>query len=174
MNDEKNIDFREQTFREILMGWWQSLEMDTGGRAELRRAKSPDEVYVTRPFQAGLIRSLRDSGYKINGAIMDRLATSAGLMAHLRSGDNESGQSIPEAMAAQGPGNRARVSGLRFRRLMSIGDRERNELFLALLRLIRLLKRVNVLELAEAAYWWNDRIRKTWAVEYYSRARDEK
>jgi hypothetical protein len=57
---------------------------------------------------------------------------------------------------------------------MSIGDSERNELFLELLRLVRILKRVNVIDLAEAAYWWNDRVRKAWAVEYYSRARDER
>ena len=42
-----------------------------------------------------------------------------------------------------------------------------------MLRLVRLLKRVNVMDLAEAVYWWNDRVRKDWAVEYYSRARDE-
>jgi CRISPR system Cascade subunit CasB len=174
MNDEKKINFRDQGFREILMSWWQGLDADTGGRAELRRAKSPDEVYVSRSFQAGLIRSLRDSGFKVTGAVMDRLAAVAGLIAHLRTGDNDPGQSVPEAMAAPGPGGRARVSGLRFRRIMSIGDSERNELFLELLRLVRILKRVNVIDLAEAAYWWNDRVRKAWAVEYYSRARDER
>ena len=104
---------------------------------------------------------------------MDRLATAAGLMSHVREGDNDPSNRVPEAMAAQGPGGGARVSGLRFRRIMSIEDKDREGLYLEMLRLVRMLKRVNVLELAEAAYWWNDRIRKDWAVEYYSRARDE-
>lgn len=173
MSNEKRIDFREQGFRDTLAGWWRDLEKDTGGRAELRRAKRPDDVYISRPFQAGLVKALRVQGYKVTGAGMDRLATAAGLMSHVREGDNDPSKRVPEAMAAPGPGGGARVSGLRFRRIMSIDDRERETLYLEMLRLVRLLKRVNVLELAEAAYWWNDRIRKDWAVEYYSRAQDE-
>ncbi len=173
MNDAKWVDFGDQGFRDILAGWWRDLEKDTGGRAELRRAKRPDDVYVSRPFQAGLVRSLRAQGYKVAGTGMDRLAAAAGLMSHIREGDNDPSKNIPEAMAAPGPGGGARVSGLRFRRILSIDDRDRETLYLEMLRLVRLLKRVNVLALAEAAYWWNDRIRKNWAVEYYSRARDE-
>lgn len=173
MSDEKQVDFREQGFRDILAAWWRDLERDTGGRAELRRAKRPDDVYVSRPFQAGLVRRLRGAGYKVGTASMDRLATAAGLMSHVREGDNEPSRRVPEAMAAQGPGGGTRVSGLRFRRIISIDDRDREGLYLEMIRLVRLLKKVNVLELAEAAYWWNDTVRKDWAVEYYSRARDE-
>jgi CRISPR system Cascade subunit CasB len=173
MNAEKRIDFKEEGFRDILAGWWRGLEGDTGGRAELRRAKRPDDVYVSRPFQAKLVRNLRGAGYQLSGAVMDRLATAAGLMSHVREGDDDRSQRVPEAMAASGPGGRARVSGLRFRRIVAIDDKDREGLYLEMLRLVRLLKKVNVLELAEAVYWWNDRVRKDWAVEYYSKAPQE-
>jgi len=172
MNDTKKIDFRNQNFRDILTSWWLGLEKDTGGRAELRRAKNPDDVYISRTFQS-LVNKLREAGYKVTPMSMDRLALAAGLIAHVSGSDNDPTQRVPEAMASEGDGRRAKVSDLRFRRIISIKDQDRNELYLELLRLVRLLKRVNIIDLAEAAYWWNDRVRKNWAVDYYSRLREE-
>jgi CRISPR system Cascade subunit CasB len=58
-------------------------------------------------------------------------------------------------------------------RLLKIKDRD--ELFIAMTRIIALLSSVvNLQSLAQSVYFWNDKTRKDWAFEYYSKAPDEK
>jgi CRISPR system Cascade subunit CasB len=84
-----------------------------------------------------------------------------------------SGASIAQQMAtAKSPGAGARVSGLRFRRLLAVSDRE--VLYTLLIRVVRLLDgRVNLASLANAAFWWNERTKRDWAYDYYAAAPSE-
>jgi CRISPR system Cascade subunit CasB len=66
----------------------------------------------------------------------------------------------------------AKVSGLRFRRLLKIQGRE--ELYPAMVRIVAMLGgSINLLSLANSVYWWNERTRKDWAFAYYSKAPSE-
>ena len=66
----------------------------------------------------------------------------------------------------------ARVSGLRFRRLLKVKEQE--ELFTSMTRIIALLGgTVNLQSLAQSVYFWNDRTRKKWAFDYYSKSPGE-
>ena len=48
-------------------------------------------------------------------------------------------------------------------------------LFPLLIRAIRLLDgSVDLVSLANAAFWWNERTRKSWAYDYYATAPSEK
>ena len=68
--------------------------------------------------------------------------------------------------------DRARVSGLRFRRLLKISDRE--ELYQPLIRIVRLLGgQANILSLADDIYFWGENVRKNWAYAYYETAPSE-
>ena len=48
-------------FWNVILEWWQGLDDDRGTRARLRRAKTPDEVFVSPDFQRGL-RTLLAAG----------------------------------------------------------------------------------------------------------------
>jgi len=87
---------------------------------------------------------------------------------------DSAGSSIAEQMATPKDGSKdnAKVSGLRFRRLLKVKDQE--DLFISMSRIIALLGgAVNLRSLAQSVYFWNDRTRKQWAFEYYSKATNE-
>jgi CRISPR system Cascade subunit CasB len=106
-----------------------------------------------------------------HGAVHDGgLAVMAGLTAKVK--NNATDNTVAEQMAT-GKGDSARVSGLRFRRLLKVKDQE--ELFTAFGRIIALLgESVNLQSMAQSVYFWNDITRKQWAFDYYSKAPSEK
>lgn len=153
----------------ILITWWHGLEFDKGERAALRRASNPTEV-VFSPAYHRLLGKLLTLGRPVNH---EALAAVAGLATHIKVLATN-GESLARQMATpKSPDGNARVSGLRFRRLLVVSDR--NELYPLLIRIIRLLDgNVNLQSLANAVYWWNDNTRKQWAYDYYSTAPTEK
>jgi CRISPR system Cascade subunit CasB len=149
-----------------LRDWWQKLEEARGDRAALRRCGSLTEV-VFIPAYHRLYAAVAPHGWT------DRLgvAAIAGLASLVRADVPD--VSLARQMAQVKPGgSSARISGLRFRRLLKQQTRE--DLFPALGRIVRALDgRVNLAGLAEAAYWWNDRTRQNWAFDYYDAAPHE-
>lgn len=142
----------------VLFEWWKGLEDNRGDRAQLRRARNPAEV-VFVPMYHRLYHQLR---------LADReaLACVAGLCAHVKASDVA--KTIAERMA-DGSNDKAKVSGLRFRRLLKIDDRD--EFYNAMRRIIQLLESVvNIYSLAQTVYWWNQRTKKQLAYEYYENA----
>jgi len=149
----------------LVTGWWRSLQQRRGDRAALRRANTPTDVAFTPAFHrlAGL---LREAGVQVP---LEWLAVAASALAHVEI--DESGKTLAQAMAAE-KGGKARVSGMRFRRLLRVDDPE--EMLVAIGRVIRLLDRgAPVARLARDLTRWNDRTKKRWASEYYQVAPDE-
>jgi len=153
----------------ILADWWKSLENERGERATLRRATSPTEV-IFSPAYHQFFGRLRQEGYSVS---REGVAAVAGLAAHVKE-DAGAAVSLSKQMAIpKAGGASARVSGLRFRRLLAVG--ERDELYTQMIRVIRLLDgRVNLESLASSIYWWNEGTRKQWAYDYYETAPKEK
>lgn len=153
----------------ILREWWEGLERDRGERAVLRRASGPTEVAFS-PAYHRLLGRLLQGGYVIR---REALAAVAGLAAHVK-GDVGEEKSMAQLMAVpKTSGSGVKVSGLRFRRLLVVTQRE--ELYPLMIRMVRLLNgKVNLVNLANAAYWWNENTRKQWAYDYYATAPDEK
>lgn len=142
----------------VVLTWWQGLEHDRGGRAELRRAHNSTEI-VFLPAYHRLYRDFRAPD-------KEALALVAGLCAHVK--ENRDG-SIGKQMSE---GDKPKVSGLRFRRLLSIKNRD--ELHQAMIRIIRQLGGVvNVIDLAKTVYWWNEKTKKELAYVYYANANAE-
>jgi CRISPR system Cascade subunit CasB len=159
------VDERKE--RDIVFRWWSECIGDrsapAGPRAELKRARTIEEV-VFVPLFHDLRRRLADTGWRMT----DRLALVAGVLAHVR--ENGGGSPFPSQMAvpAEGSRNRPRVAPSRFRRILRLGDEDRDELFLQIRRIVALLDgKVNVGDLADSLYWWNERTRKSWALKYY-------
>ena len=153
-----------------LIAWWTGLQEDRAGRATLRRAASPADV-VYCPAYHRLVGQNRESGFALGARHLESLACVAGLAAHVRNID--ASRSIGAQMAAQrAPGSNSRLGGLRFRRLVACTTRE--ELYPLLVRTIRLLDgTVNLVDLANGVFWWNERSRKAWAYDYYANAPTE-
>lgn len=145
--------------------WWQSLNDNRGDRAELRRCSTLAEVAFTPAYH-----KLRFSVGKFGQVNADGLALVAGLAARVKS--NSPGDTLAEQMATGKADGSARVSGLRFRRLLKIKDRE--ELFTAMGRVVALLGgAVNLHSFASSLYYWNDSTRKQWAFDYYTKSPSE-
>lgn len=149
---------------QILTEFWQGLEEDKGSRAQLRRCKTPDEVVMVSAFHR-LCRRVRPLMKDEREGWEMRIAAIAGLLAHVRKLDSR--KALAEKMAEKRPGSDSpTVSELRFRRLL---QRERGELFGALIRVLGLLdKTANPFDLAQSVYYWGDKERKRWAFAYFS------
>jgi CRISPR system Cascade subunit CasB len=154
-----------------LVAWWEALDRDRGERANLRRAVGPSEVAFGPAFHR-LLGEIRRQGYAVGTDGTMALAAIAGIAAHVKS--HVGGASIAQQMATpRSAGAGARVSGLRFRRLLAVSDRD--ELYPLLIRVVRLLdERANLVSLANAAFWWNDRTKRDWAYDYYKTAPKER
>lgn len=150
---------------QALIAWWQSLSDNRGDRAELRRCSTLAEIAFTPAYH-----TLRLSVGKFGQVHADGLALVAGLAARVKS--NVTADTLAEQMATGKSDGSARVSGLRFRRLLKIKDRE--ELFTAMGRVVALLGgAVNLQSFANSLYYWNDKTRKQWAFEYYTKSPSE-
>jgi len=142
----------------ILHAWWRSLAEQKGDRAELRRCHVPVQVVFVPSYHT----LLGKMGQECN-LDKERLAMIAGVAAHVRS-DNPSSRMA--AQLSEMNNGAPRLSPLRFRRILSIKENE--ELYEAMIRLVQYLKgTVNLCDMAQSIYWWNDNTKKRWAYEYY-------
>lgn len=167
MTDTHRVSFSNNPeSQKVLVDWWQGLEQARGDRAELRRAATPTEVAFCPSFHR-LLQSLR----RFSSPVPASLAVAVGVLAHVKTHD--ASKVLAAQMATPKTGSdRARVSGLRFRRLLQIPDRE--ELYQPLIRTVRLLGgQANIFSLADDVYFWGENVRKNWAYAYYETAPSE-
>ncbi len=165
---------------EILVEWWKSLEKG-GRRATLKRCAEAKDVIFTNYFS----RLLNELG-KTHKTSVEKLSAVAGVLAHVSHYDEHFSSAGGESKEGFGfnpfarqlglprdGGSGARVSGLRFRRLIS--RKRLDELYPAVIRAVRLIgNKADIPSLANSIYWWNDKVRKEWALEYYAVAEKEK
>lgn len=151
-----------------IMTWWERLQepANRGMRAELRRARSADDVALQGPYYAFLakIMAMEDLG-ALKSSIPYRLPSVIGVLAHVKS--NNPDVKVAQAMGAKKKGSdQARVSDLRFRRILRLEDGD--ELYTTMIRVVRMLDdTVNVADLASSIFFWNEKTRKRWASQYY-------
>ena len=146
----------EQPSGEILNNCWLEIQQQRGARAQLCRAKSVDEVVLLPVFHRCCARFR--PFFRQEEHWEYRLAAVIGLLAHVRT-------TTSERLARQMAGNPPVVSELRFRRLL---QKDRRELFVALIRILRTLNhRANLHDLANSVYYWGNRTKRDWAFSYF-------
>lgn len=152
-----------------LKAWWEELhgkgKFDgnprTGDRSELKRAKNLTDVILLPAFQKACPRFgpffKDDQDWE---ASVDRLAAILCLAAYVKE------ESSDFSMAYQMAGKpKPALSELRFRRLI---QRDRDQLFVAMIRVIRKLgNKANLHDLANSVYYWGDRVKRDWAFDYF-------
>ncbi len=143
--------------------WWLALQDLPGDRAELRRAHSPDEAALT-PAYFALLKAIRPFGLSMTMQ-RTRMPIVAGVLAHVK--PNRVTVPVARSMGPENKDSKARISDLRFRRLLKTEDD--TELYVMMIRMVRLLdEKVNVQDLAKSLTFWNDQTRKEWAYLYYT------
>jgi CRISPR system Cascade subunit CasB len=152
--------------RSVLIDWWAGLDRARGDRAALRRCRSAQEVAFVPAYHR-----LRQNLSRVAPVDAEKLAVVAGILSHVK--DNDFSLRFAQQMATPKSGSdRARVSGLRFRRLLKLESRD--DLYGAVVRTIRLLDgSLDIASLADGVYWWNERTKKNWAFDYYDKAPNE-
>jgi CRISPR system Cascade subunit CasB len=132
----------------ILLDWWRGLDAAKGERADLKRAENPLCV-AFNPVYHELLHHLQEAGYRLGADGRERLALLAGLAAHIK-------QHVDNTRLAalmghpHSAGEKARVSELRFRRILATDDL--GELYTQLRRAISLLDgTANLIDLARVA-----------------------
>lgn len=145
-----------------LAEWWATLDDNRGVRAQLRRCDNPNTICF-QPVYHSLKQRLKITNDQ-------RLPHVIGILAHVK--NNLPGE-FAQQLATKKNDNQAKLSGLRFRRLLAITDPE--EFYVTMIRVLRLLDgQANIETLANDIYFWGDKVRKKWATKYYENAPDEK
>ncbi|MGE4535665.1 MAG: type I-E CRISPR-associated protein Cse2/CasB [Desulfovibrio sp.] len=150
-------------FWATLRRWWDGLDRNRGARARLRRAKTPDEVFVSPDYQRGLLALLASSGIALDAYDAQRLAIGIGVLVHVKT-------ALPEGHFARQltPADESQesVRDPRFRKLLATTAPD--DLFLMLRRLADYLGgTAEIRSLVTGASDWTDKTRRAWAVEYY-------
>lgn len=149
--------------------WWKALQEDRGGRAELRRCGTIEEAAFCEPFH--LLRRMRGDPEKPWD--LRRLGLIASVLAHVE--EDAAGERSLAALMAEPDGDKAVVSDSRFRKILRCGDQDLDELLRDLIRVLQQVKgRAPVDRLGEDLWWWNEGIRRTWAIHYFERALPER
>jgi CRISPR system Cascade subunit CasB len=157
---------------EIVYSWWEQLKdrqkaVFRARRAELRRAKTVEEICLTQGFH-DLLHRLKETKWRQT----DRIAVMAAVLARVEWHDG-SARTAAQMARSKSDGSSPRVSELRFRRLLR-HVRDNDQLLAQMPRVLSLLRdgagaRVNVKDLASSLYWWNEKTRKQWALDYYDK-----
>jgi CRISPR system Cascade subunit CasB len=153
--------------RSSVWRWWKGLDEDRAGRAELRRCGTVAEVAFTAPYH----RLLRRLGSRLGETDARRVALLAGVIAHV---DDEPTEdiSLPRRMGrANGEGQGAVISDVRFRHLLR--SEEPDDLLRELVRVLRQLDRKAAVDpLFRDLMCWDEPTRMRWARDYYEAAPD--
>lgn len=156
-----------------LLNSWESLLLNKGDRAEIRRCKDLQTLQQTSAFQRHYWKLSKLFKQGDRNPQKEQMAIIIALMAYVDSNvtsykDGE--EDRPDFFAYQiSRGDKPKLSELRFRRLLKIDDREK--LFRFLIQVMRLLdKKVNILDLLSIAYFWGDKTKTKLAYKYYEKA----
>ena len=162
-----------------ILTWWNSLEYDSGLRAELRRAESPSDVILTDGFRV-FFKKMQETKWARNDYII-ALAAVAGVLSIVK--ENDSSKLFAE-QCAQGSEHPV-VSEMRFSALQK--SRNIDELFTRMRRIIHQLgETANILSVVDDIFHWYEEmvlhnedndvrntIRMRWGMDYFLNAENK-
>lgn len=151
------LSFRDDSVSGAIKSWWEDLQDNKGGCAELRRCARLEDVFACRPFYD--LRSRLSSHANINN---DRLAATVLCLSRVKQNCSES---FAERMGTLRNGTPL-VSEARFREL--IRSRDKASLTKSISSILSVLRfEANVVDLAENVYWWGPKAVRATSIKYY-------
>lgn len=166
---------KDESTRERLFDWWESLKDNRGDRARLRRAELPDDALLTEAFFHFLAQM------PTQWSAPEELSVSAmvaATLSHVKQHRND--KSFAESLATpKEGGDKPRMSELRFQQLQKSRDPE--TFFKRFLRAIRMLESTaNIYSVTDNILHWMQeyrhgldrepfkRLAVRWANDYYT------
>lgn len=147
---------------------------DSGARAALRRAATPEEVLMEPAFHA-LLQRMRASGAEIRASVSSetylRLALIAGVLSERR-GPQSGSSSFMDTVGGSANGDERKLSALRFQALMTALDRGSGEERMRALRRAMTMaadRDFNLHAFARDLLNWSDGTRIAWTFDYFGR-----
>jgi CRISPR system Cascade subunit CasB len=166
--------------------WWRSLQPrrsddtgapkaggDRGDPAALARLRRASTVAEAMAEEATLDLFWRLGLTRADTARLPRVAVIAMVLAHVREDNEHDGDERRSAIQAVGrktleDEDSAKMSPLRFRRLLACRDDDDEDLAREMRRLVQLAGGVvNVGDLAKSLFSWNEETRHRWAFDYF-------
>jgi CRISPR system Cascade subunit CasB len=136
----------KEKMQEVFTNWWNRLQENNGGRAQLKRCGSPEEA------------ALHPETHRLKSMLpawvpLEAVAIIAGVSAHIK---NDTSLGFAESLATPREKNgRVPLSESRFRQLLTC--REWDELYRTLRRSVSILGgNVNLLSFVDTVLLWND------------------
>lgn len=160
-------------FWATLEAWWRGLDDNRGARAALRRAKTPQAVFIAPAFQRGIVALLAREGIALSPQDQERLALGLGVLVHVKPPEKGRTEGAPPHFAGLLKPEKGQESTRdpRMRKLLTLKGQEAEALFLMLRRLVKYLEGnapvgASWRSLLRGACFW-DETRRQWAMEYY-------
>lgn len=153
---------------EVLVTWWRQLDDRRGLRAQLRRARSAQEVVMCAGYHELRFELLGSQGALSElGQRHESLCSLIRVLAHVKEHDPNA-TLARRAGAPKEPGQeKARVSEVRFRRVMTC--EERAQLADETLAVMGLLDaRFDIIDFAYSVLFWGAQRRMRWADDYFT------
>jgi CRISPR system Cascade subunit CasB len=157
-----------KVFWNTIEEWWRDLDNDRGARARLRRAKTPDEVFVSSDFQRGIRSLLESAQIRLNHDEAFKLALAIGVLVYSKTPNRKI--ILPKCHFArqisEKDQGRDTLKDTRFRKLLATTDDV--NLFVRLRRLVSYLGDYpEYKSLICGASNWTEQTRRDWGVNYY-------
>lgn len=147
----------------VIEEWWEQLEHNKGVRAELRKATTPYEVFLTSAFQRSFIPTLHKAGIHVSVSSAEKLALPVGVLSHVKT----LCKNHTASLLAVTEKDKEKAAYMRFRKLLSATDRD--AAYVALVRMVKHYGRqAEIKSLIRGGYWWNEITHREWAREYYA------
>lgn len=170
----------------VARDWWRRLQPrrsddtgapkaggDRGDPAALARLRRASTVAEAMAEEATLDLFRRLGLTRADTARLPRVAVIAMVLAHVREDREHDGERRRSAIEAVGrrtleDTDSSKMSPLRFRRLLACRDDDHEDLAREMRRLVQLAGgAINVGDLAESLFFWNERTRNRWAFDYF-------
>lgn len=162
---------KNEEFWLFMEEWWKDLYDNRTFRAELRKAKTPEDVFVSPAFQRDFMKRLKLKFPDFTNSskyFQLKMALAAGILSHADEITLED-TSFPVLISKIKTGNEE-TRDFKFRKLISIKDKDSVGLYMSLLRLVKHLKRekIPLKSFVQGIFWWNENTKRDWAFQYYS------
>ncbi|TVR78665.1 MAG: type I-E CRISPR-associated protein Cse2/CasB [Rhodospirillales bacterium] len=186
--NSRSVTWKGPDRARVARDWWRRLQPrrsdstgvpgaggDRGDPAALARLRRASTVAQAMAEEAtlDLFRRLGLTRADADTARLPRVAVIAMVLAHVRDDREHDGERRRSAIQAVGrrtleDTDSAKMSPLRFRRLLACRDDDDEDLAREMRRLVQLAGcAVNVGDLAESLFYWNERTRNRWAFDYF-------
>ncbi len=160
-----------------LLSWWHWLDDNRGDRAQLRRAKSADDILLTAAF-SHFLQKMPDRWSEAHNMAITDAAMVAAIVSRIKKNEEKISFAKHLGFPKDGGGQSA-MSELRFQQLQK--SRTSDEFFTRICRAIALLGgKSNVVSVADDVLHWlseqrfgpsskpQDRLAVRWASDYYA------